>query len=148
MPFYRYSSPRKPTTKIEVTFLDRRDKSFVWEAVLDTGSPYTVLPGSCTEPGRGGERVEISPFGYEDGLRLPTRGRPARFGAVGSTPRWHLPFYANIRLDGYGCVELHTVYFEAIDHVIVGTDVLFRKAVCFLSDSYRPGRCWLALLCR
>ncbi len=154
--FHKYLKPnfKRPWTKIEVIFHSNKlKKSFKWDALLDTGSAYTVLPGEVHGKTNYSEKVVIELYGleHEQWLELPFRtGRPVKFGPVGSEPEDHYGFTADFQVFGLNWVELQTIYFDRrLKHAIIGTDILFdRGAICFLKDSYRVGRCWLSCICR
>jgi hypothetical protein len=159
--FQNYSKPtsrnhgpesRKPWTTIKVKFAyDHNQEVFSWDALLDTGSPFTIFPGDVLEEIIHDERLEISLLALNDYrvISLPSRGPIANFGPVGSTATPHPPFCADFQIDSLNWLELQTIYFDKrLDHVIIGVDVLFEYGpICFLRESYHLGKCWLRYLC-
>lgn len=145
------SLAEKPATCVRVEFWHHKlPKPVPWPALLDTGSPFTILPGRCSSgAAAAGQRVRIELLHCEEHLDasqriiyLPVRGREARIGPPGFPARPHLPFIACLEVPGFTGLDWETVYFMKIDHAIIGTPILFRKyGMCFRETCYRAGRC-------
>jgi hypothetical protein len=153
MAFHPYTKDsRKLWVKLVVSFPELlRPNRYEWDAILDTGSPFTVLPGLCNGDAlTEAVRVDLQGHAYiGQSITLPVRGGPVRFGGVGAPVRPHLPFRADLTLPGFGTLPRRRILFENTDHAIVGTDTLFhRKSLCLLRTHFRAGRCLLGVLCR
>lgn len=108
-------------------------------ASLDTGSPYTILPGKCLSPISDRDFfpdfVEAVLGGTDHGtiLDLPPRGRVIGFGGVGGAKRDRYLFCAEISVDGLEYKDLVNVVFfdpDELPHPIV--------AIAEVVESGRP----------
>jgi hypothetical protein len=120
-----------------------------WPALLDTGSPFTILPGKCPKNGLfwPDEKVEVILHVYDEARKkqdvpiiLPVRGVPEPIKGFNGPTSWYLPFCARLIVPGFveGFVEGfvdhdYTVYFEEIDHVGV---IALRASRCRLTNRW------------
>ncbi len=145
------SLKKKPATTIAVRFLwQEYTEPYNWPAILDTGSPLTILPGRCSKglptPNEQLRVTLLACFNElsdeERTIQLRVSARSEKFSGVSSNPEWHAGFGAELTVPGFGVIEWQPVYFENIDHAIIGTPILFgRWGVCFSRKGYRPGFC-------
>lgn len=149
MSFLRYKNlDGRPSALLLVEFPDYHlAHSLRWTALLDTGSPYIILPGRC-RLNPYDERVIVEPRGCEpvcSRVLLRTRGRQERFGGVGAQRKPHFPFRANLHIRGFARLEWTTVYFdEEVQYALVGTPFLFHDGgTCFSENGYKGTLCFL-----
>jgi hypothetical protein len=139
----------KPMTHVLVDFLGCELPGEIrWPALLDTGSPYTILPGrvngvqthasenAMVEVMHGMLDWRLSQ--HDKSVLVPIRGgASAKFGGVGAPATEHVGFMAHLEIPGL-FDGFEVVYFDEVDHAVIGTSVLLdRDGTEFRRAGYR-----------